>query len=221
MMITLLLARGDWLSVVVPIVFFVIYAINQLLAARKPATPARKPQPRPPQPPPATPQTSSQSKLNDEIDQFLKRANVRRGDRPKQAAPIARPAKAPPKSLVERRLDAKPVTPREKSSVAASVEKHLSNRTFSQRADHLAEDIVRGDQQMEQHLQKAFSHRVGTLSDVQQPTGSQAPATDTETAVVVAPNSAANAIAGLLADPTTFRQMIILHEILQRPENRW
>ena len=54
---------------------------------------------------------------------------------------------------------------RELSTVAESVEKHMADRGFNQRAEHLADDIVRADQQMESHLQKAFGHRVGTLGD--------------------------------------------------------
>jgi hypothetical protein len=231
-MMPMLIARGDWLSVVVPIVFFVIYALNHLLTARKPATPpARKPQRRPPegerplrppQPPAVREQTSSQSQLNAEIEQFLKRANDRRGDSSRrEAAPAARAPKAPPKPPADKPIDVQPLERREMSSVAASVEKHLSNRTFTQRAEHLADDIVRADQEMEQHLQKSFGHRVGTLSDVQKPTVSQTPATDNETAVVVGAGSAARAIAGLLSDPNNVRQAIILNEILQRPETRW
>jgi hypothetical protein len=231
-MIAMLIARGDWLSVVVPIVFFIIYALNHLLTARKPVTPqARKPPRRPPegerplrspQQPAANPQTSSQSQLNAEIEQFLKRANDRRGDRSRrEVAPTARAPKTPPKPPADRPIDVQPLERSEISSVAASVEKHLSNRTFTQRAEHLADDIVRADQGMEQHLQKSFGHRVGTLSDAQKSTGSQTPATDNETAVVVAAGSAANAIAGLLADPNNLKQAVILSEILQRPENRW
>ncbi|MBI3838681.1 MAG: hypothetical protein HY288_12205 [Planctomycetia bacterium] len=228
----MLVAAGDWLTIVFPIVFFIIYALNHLISAAKPATPpARKPQRRPPegerplrppQQPPPSPQTSSQSQLNAEIEQFLKRANDRRNDRSRrEVAPAARSPKAPPKPPADRPIDVQPLERHEFSSVAASVEKHLSSRTFTQRTEHLADDIVRADEEMEQHLQKAFSHRVGTLSDVQKPTDIQTPATDKETSVVVAAGSAANAIAGLLTDPKNLRQAVILNEILKRPENRW
>jgi hypothetical protein len=232
-MVAMLLADADWwLRLVVPTVFFIIYAINRLIASAKPgAPPPRKPQRRPPEgeralrPPqqqPAGPQSGSQSQLNAEIEQFLKRANDRRSESPRrEAIPTSRSPKAPPKPPAAKPIDVQPLERSEISSVAASVEKHLSNRTFTQRAEHLADDIVRADEEMEQHLQKAFSHRVGTLTDVQKATTTQGPATDKETSVVVAAGSAANAIAGLLADPKNLRQAVILNEILKRPENRW
>jgi hypothetical protein len=232
-MFAMLLADADWwLRFVVPAVFFVIYALNRLIGSAKPATPAaRKPQRRPPegerplrppQQPPAKPQASGQSQLNAEIEQFLKRANDRRGDPSRrEAAPTPRSPKAPPKPPVAKPIDVQPLERREISSVAASVEKHISNRTFTQRTEHLADDIVRADTEMEQHLQKAFSHRVGTLADLQTAAATQGPATDKETSVVVAAGSAANAVAGLLTDAKNLRQAVILNEILKRPENRW
>jgi len=174
-MIAMLLADADWwLRFVVPAVFFVIYAINRLLGSAKPATPAaRKPQRRPPegerplrppQQPSAKPQPSGQAQLNAEIEQFLKRANDQRGDPARrEAAPIPRSSKAAPKPPAAKPIDVQPLERREFSSVAASVEKHISNRTFTQRAEHLADEIVRADEQMEQHLQKAFSNRWGPL----------------------------------------------------------
>jgi hypothetical protein len=229
----LIAARGDWLSYVFPLVFFIIYALSRLMTATKgKAPPVRNPQRRvpegeralrPPQPGgPAKEPTSSQTQLNAEIEQFLKRANEKRHDRSRrEPAPGARPPKSPPKPPVERPIDVQPIERRERSSVAASVEKHLSNRTFTQRAEHLADDISRVDQEMEQHLQKAFSHRVGTLSDVQKVSADAGPVNDKETAVVFGDTSAANAIAGMLSDPKNLRNAVILNEILRRPDERW
>jgi hypothetical protein len=229
----LIAARGDWVSYVFPIVFFLIYAISRLMTATKAKVPHVRNPPRkapegerplrPPQAaPPANPPASSQSPLNAEIEQFLKRANKKHQERSRrESSPAGRTPKVPPKPSVERPIDVQPIERREFSSVSASVDKHLSNRTITQLAEHLGDDIGRADQEMEQHLQKAFSHRVGTLSDVQKPASATGPVTDTETAVVFGATSAANAIAGMLSDPKNLRNAVILNEILRRPDERW
>jgi hypothetical protein len=226
-----LAALEDWLKFIVPLVFFVIWALNQLIAASKvkpkegrAAPPRRKPEPteRPlrPVPPPANPagQQSGQAQLNAEIEQFLKRAGQRRGEKqPRQQAATKAPPKAPPRPPREEPVDVEPVSKRD--DVARSVEKHLGNRGFSQRAEHLAEEVARADQQMEEHLQQAFSHKVGTLGGAEPP--SETPLTDTQTTVQSQRSAMATAIAGILADPQNIRQMIVLKEILDRPESRW
>ena len=95
----------------------------------------------------------------------------------------------------------------------------MDERVFTQRAEHLADDIVRGDQQMEAHLQKAFGRRVGTLEgDTPESAG---PMTDVQTAVVTDAPSAAAAFAELLRTPQGMRQAIVLGEILAPPRDRW
>ncbi len=233
-----LIAAGDLWSLVVPIVFFIIYALNHLLSAKGNRPPARTPQrrppeqaqrpPRPPQPQgqPADPLTGGPSQLNAEIEQFLKRATERRGDRAvrERAANVKPPPKAPQKPLRDTRreqpLDVEPLAQRELSSVAASVEKHMADRGFTSRAEHLADDIVRADQQMESHLQKAFGHRVGTLPD-SAPKASATPATDSVPQVVEGISPVAAGVVAILADPKNIRQAIVLSEILERPEHRW
>ena len=232
---TILLAGiGDVIGILVPIVFFVIYALNQLLTAKSAQQPQRGGQRRPPergerplrpaqpqQPPQQRPQGNHASQLNSEIEQFLKRASQRRGERPaseRASRAAAAPPKAPPKPPQEEPADVQPIEHRDFDSVTASVEKHLSRRGFSERAEHLADDIVRADEQMEQHLQKAFGHRVGTLSS---DAASGAPVTDVETAVKTDAPSAAASLAAALASPQGARQALVLGEILARPEHRW
>jgi hypothetical protein len=228
----LIAAAEDWirliLKFIVPIIFVVIYLYNQLLSASKPKVPQPRPQRRPegeralrPAQPPA--KGAPASKLNDEIEQFLKRANDRRGDRAQREKrpSVKAPSKAPPKPLVETPLDAEVVERREFSSVSDSVEKHLANRGFSQRSEHLADDIVRADQQMEQHLQKSFSRRVGTFGDSAAQTAKEAPLTDTEPVVQNAAPSGASILGALLSNPLELKQAIVLNEILTRPEHRW
>ena len=106
-----------------------------------------------------------------------------------------------------------------RESVAASVEKHLKTGTFEKRAAHLADDIVRADQQMEEHLQAAFGRRVGTLAG--DAPAAKSPVTDTPTAAVEDAPSAAAAFAQILRTPQGMREAIVLGEILARPEHRW
>ena len=188
-----LLAANDWLGIIVPIVFFIIYALNQLLSNKNPKTGQRPPQrreppaerpmrPNPNAPPTANPrapcaQGGKPTPLDAEIEQFLRRADQRRGNRPQQKRPAQQPPKAPPKSpprTLPREADisgpiaAEALDDRGLSSVAASVEQHMGGRGFAQRAEHLADDISRADLQMEEHLQKSFNRKVGTLDSTTQ-----------------------------------------------------
>ena len=223
----LLFAAADWVSFIIPIVFFVIYALNQLFGAKPkaPATrPPRRPEAeRPVRPPQPASSPGPSSKLNDEIEQFLKRANDRRSDRPQRerAANVARPPKPAAKPRAEKPVAAEVVERSERNSVSESVEKHLANRQFTQRSEHLADEIVRADEQMEVHLQKSFNRRVGTLGESEAATARDVPLTDTETAVVTAPASSASIVGALLSNPQQLKQAIVLAEILARPEHRW
>jgi hypothetical protein len=224
-----LAAADDWMKFVVPFVFLIIYVLNQLLGGSKSkpnqprgGKPARKPQmaermERPARSPVA--ETSpQQTKLNAEIEEFLKRADARRGEsqRGKQPKPLQPQAAAPPKPPRESKRDRRQ---RKFGEVADSVEKHLGNRGFEKRAEHLADDVTRSEEQMEEHLQKAFGHRVGTLSEPS--ADPMVPVTDVKTAPEPILQGTANEFATLLANPRTLKQLIVLNEILARPETRW
>jgi hypothetical protein len=227
---------GEILGFLVPIVFFVIYALNQLLSAKGNQPPARNAQRRAPErgerplepaAGPPKPQADPASQLNAEIEQFLKRATQRRGERPmreRAARAATATPKAPPKPPREAArqapIDVVPIERRDFDAVAASVEKHLANRGFSERAEHLADEVARADEQMEQHLQQAFGHRVGTLAAEAAVAGAT-PVTDVQPTVKTDAPSAAASLAAVLASPQGMRQAIVLGEILARPEHRW
>jgi hypothetical protein len=233
---SLVIADNNWVTALVPIVIAIIYLLNHVLSALKPAAAARNKQPRraaepaerplrPPQKQTVQP-SGNQAQLNAEIEQFLKRANERRGDRTRREPPLkGPPPKAPPKvsarpPMREQPAAVEPDERRDFDSVAASVEKHLDKRGFSQRAEHLADDIVHADEEMEQHLKKAFGRRVGTLGD----TTAKAPATPlTDNAPVAAGpvSPTAATLANLLANPQNIKQAVIFKEILERPDYRW
>jgi hypothetical protein len=227
--ILLVAGIGEVMGVLVLIVSIIVWAINQLLAARGNQPPARNAPRRPPQPaeralrppgPPPKPQPDPASQLNAEIEQFLKRASQRRGERPSRERARAAAPQPPPKPPHQEPREVRLVERRDFDAVAASVEKHLANRGFSERAEHLADEVARADEEMERHLQQAFSHRVGTLaSDAALAPAS--PVTDAQPTVKSEPPSAAASLAAILASPQGMRQAIVLAEILARPEHRW
>jgi hypothetical protein len=228
-----LLAAQDWVTALIPIVLAIICLISHVMSAVKAAPGRNKPMRRPLEPVerplrPAqkapVPPAAGQSPLNAEIEQFLKRAGDRRGQRSRgeaePAAPSKGPQRAPAKTAARKQPPAAPSERRDFDAVTASVEKHLANRGFKQRAEHLADDIVRADQEMEQRLQKSFSHRVGTLGDATA-SAVNAPVTDAQPVPEIPTASAAQNIASLLANPQNIKQAIILNEILARPDHRW
>jgi hypothetical protein len=233
---TILLAGiQDWIGAIVPIVFL-IYALIQLFTAKGAQPPARKPprrvppeqaeRPLKPQQPPIKAAGTPQAQLNAEIEQFLKRANQRRERSRRESEPsLKAPPKPAPRTIAAPPAGQQPAKAapaarqqRDLSTVAESVEKHLAGRGFTQRTEHLADDIVRADAQMEEHLKSKFSHKVGRLGD-EAAAAEVMPATDAAPSAI--PAEASSAMAALMANPQNVRQAFILGEILARPEHRW
>jgi hypothetical protein len=221
------LLAADWWNWLIPAVFIIIYLLNHLLSGAKAAGAAKPPQPqrrRVPAPQPehaARPQQPApgQAQLNAEIEQFLKRANERRMEKARREAapPSARPAATPPPRLAEPATDATPPD-RDFNAVEKSVKQHLGNRGFQERAEHLADDILRQEAEMQRHLEQAFSHQVGTLGGGESTTpkaAAQAPPATADRAAT------AKALAGILANQADIRQAILLKELLERPTDRW
>jgi hypothetical protein len=173
-----------------------------------------------------------QGQLNAEIEEFLKRANNRRGakggDQGKRQAPgRQQPARqTPPKApLPSEKAASKQQRPaaaprRGFDTVAESVQQHLGERKFEQRESRLADDVVRAEQQLAQHVDQAFSNRLGTLAaaDAAAPQPAEVVAA---AAVTDDSNNLARAMAGLLVNQQNLRQAILLKEILDRPVDRW
>ncbi len=241
-------ARDSWLSWAIGAVILFIYVMNHLLTlskAKNPPTrkppvprPADRAQGRPPRPPrtdaPRPELTPEQAKINAEIEEFMRRAKDRRGQTPREPAAGSGSGSrqtaqqnsgergAQPRQIGNA-TDVPVLEQRDFDAVAESVEKHLSNRSFGERAKHLADDIVRADEQMEQHMQAAFTRRVGTLQDSgdQGAKADSRPVTDAEPSAVTDQSAAAAALAAMLRNPQSIRQAFVMQEILQRPEHRW
>jgi hypothetical protein len=229
---TFLLAAGqDWIQVVLPVVFFVIYLLGHL-ATNSMAKSGRRPNqagrnaPRGQVPAGQGPvrEPTPQDPLNREIEEFLRRAaEARRGKssalQPAPAEPaVASPTPSP--TVAERATTPKArAADRLTDRVSASVERHLGRDDVGTHADRLSDDMTRADREMEKHLRETFDHRLGTLGD------SSGDATisddDPSTSARPAPSQATALAAAALASTANVRQAIILNEILSRPEHRW
>jgi hypothetical protein len=233
---------ADWIVPVIVVAFFIISHLWNAVKSVQQQAPQRRTLEKPakPQPgdqrgaanPPPQQAGAGQGQLNAEIEEFLKRANQRRGEKrndlgKRQTSASGRqqparqtPPKAPLPSEKAARQPRSADTPRRGfDNVAESVQQHLGERKFEQRESRLADDVVRAEQQLAQHVDQAFGNRLGTLA-----TADPAPAQPAEvvTAVVTDDsNSMARALAGLLVNQQNLRQAILLKEILDRPVDRW
>jgi hypothetical protein len=85
----------------------------------------------------------------------------------------------------------------------------LHSQTLAQHAQTLGADVAQADERMQEHLRQKFVHPMGDLSPT---TSVQRQATGTP---------AAQQLRELISRPGGIRQLIIAHEILRRPEERW
>lgn len=231
-------------DVLIKVGVFVVIVIGWIVrsiatqVAEKPVARPRTPQPQPRLPQQPRPQAPDQSASQrpfdpaEEVAEFLRQAQSRRSGSPSQPpAPMPRPAVRPAASQQPNRGQRKspkpasrpaaraPLTPQNASleragelgqGVGRHVQDHLSTEDFSQRASRPTNVDVAEDAN-EARLKQVFSHRVGTLSDVTMPPPEDA-------AVLRQP---VLNLAALLADGNSLRQMIVVNEVLRRPEERW
>ncbi len=227
----LLAARGDlamWLRVLVPLVMFMIYAVNQILNRERKGLPpshhAMSPR-RPPMPegnakrPPAPGRPGAPQKTDPllaEIQKFLKQSNAEKRSPGRTQPPSAKPVRV------------ETISPSSGSAIGDSVgrpldSRHLDTAEFSTRANQMTEDLKRADAEREQHFQQTFSHKLGRLTDTSV-AGAKAIAPDAP-AAATGPPPQAIPLSDWLPLPTTkpedLRRAFMLNEILQRPEHRW
>jgi hypothetical protein len=226
---TTLIAALDW-HTLLPIVFLIVYIVNYLLSLGK--QPPGRNVPRrnidaqlPPRPRQAA-APGNQDELNREIEEFLKRAAETRRDKTTRPAEAmlssgGQPVKAA-RSATETPVDVEVVAAsRLSDNVSASVERHLGQRGFNERAEHLSEDITRVDAEMEQHVQQTFRHRLGTLEDTSRPSQEAASRLATDEAPSVVQQQVSPLLTTAIANRDNLRQAFILNEILTRVEDRW
>lgn len=224
------------------IVVGLIYLINNLIQAankvqrRPPPRPETRPDPR------MRPRPAGRPSPQDEVAEFLRRATEKRaakgGDgrsaEPRRAAagePVdprilemraaaekrqaaGRPPAAPPIEIVDAR--AVNELPSGRWPKSQTVETHVDTRQLAERAEQLMQ-VDRGDAAFEAHMQ-VFDHQVGRIHEAVSP----APGDATQPgASAEATPALRDVFAGLLADPQSVRQAIVLNEIIQRPVDRW
>lgn len=171
-----------------------------------------------------------------EIEEFLKRAAAMRARQQGAAAPAPTPPRSaptrPPQSTASIRrppttsvqdaevIEAEEVTVGD--DVAEHVARHLSSRTFSERASHLGEDIKAADEVLESHLHETFEHKLGSLgATTARADDSTLDEDELQAAKAAQPPSSAQSLLNMLRSPQNLRNTIILSEILNPPYSRW
>jgi hypothetical protein len=229
-MSSLLLAKGVelglWLRVLVPLIMFMIYAVNQIVNRDRKGLPPKAPRNAPRRPPmpdpnarrPSTPVRPGGPQKTDpllaEIQKFLKQSNAEKRS-PGRPQPPAKPVRV------------EVISPRSGMGVGDSVgrpldARHLDTGEFSARASQMTEDMKRGDAEREQHFQQTFSHKLGRLTDTSV-AGDKAIAAEAPTASTapVPPATPSDWLPLPTTKPEDLRRAFMLNEILQRPEHRW
>ena len=206
MSVPLLLAAGDdgtmaLIKVAVILLFILIPMVGQFLAKLKGVGPGR------PNGRPARPQNQG-ANMQDQIEEFLRRASQRRaGDTPQQPS---QPQPAPP--VAAEVVGDEPVGDR----VRQQVGQYLDPTEFRRLSDQVGKDIGQGDDRFEQSVQQAFSGDVSQLSkkpgeSANAPEPSQV--METDEALPAAP-AFAEGLVGFLSNPDNLVQSLIVHEIL-------
>jgi hypothetical protein len=227
----LLIADGEWIGIVIFVIFVVFSALSQLAAKwkevqREVARRARANQPER-FPKPADP-------LEDEIAEFLRRAAERQkpaqAERPAgQPPPLPSP---PPRAADEAMRPSRPpilepvaAEPAAQESVAEHVRDRFGRPQFGQvGSTGLGKEVAQTDEKVGDRLREKFGRQVSRLASV--PGEAAAGPVAVEPAVpadrVAAPPAFdAAAVAALLTNPATLRQVILASEIFHRPEERW
>jgi hypothetical protein len=212
----ILLAAFDpgLIKLVVLVIIFIFAGIAKLLAKIQRIPP---PGQRPLSPRPAPPDVA------DEIEEFMRRAAQRQPA--KGTRPLGSPPSPPRAEPVRAEVIAEVAAPKPVGGqVSEHVQKYLDEQEFSRREVELGKQVAQADQQIDQHLQQVFDHRVSKLAAT--PGEAAAPPVayeppDLVGAATDVPASFATGLLDLIGNPDSLRQAIVLNEILRRPEDRW
>ena len=162
---------------------------------------------------PLPPNRNQGGQVQEQIDEFLRRASQRRGGQPAAAEP------QPVELIVD---DDAPVGGR----VGQQVQKYMDTSDFHRRSEELGGEVAQSDRQFTQQVGQAFSGQVSRLAsrpgEAAQPvevvatdvTGPEYLSRPTLDALPVA----GSGLAELLGSPENIAQAVIMSEILRRPE---
>ncbi|MGA2255646.1 MAG: hypothetical protein ABSG53_13450 [Thermoguttaceae bacterium] len=203
--VVLLAAGGDLSAIVVVIVFIIIPLIGVVASKmREMAQPTN----------PVPPGRSDSGRIQEQIDEFLRRAAQRRGGQP--AAPEPKPAEIVADEDV-------PVGGR----VGQQVQAYMDTSDFRRRSDELGGEVAQADQQFTKQVGQAFSGEVGRLASRPGEAAQQVEVVEVEVAepeylsrpTLDALPLAGSGLAELLGSPENIAQAVIMAEILRRPDS--
>jgi hypothetical protein len=199
---------GDAFEVVIVVIILLVATVVRLLG-----------QARTLKPPQGLPRPPADRGVQQQIDEFLRRAAERRGaDGPAAGSPPA----PKPEPVVAEAVPDEPVGGR----LLRRVQEDLDTSDFRRRGAQMGEEVTQSDKDFQQGVGKAFSGEVGRLAKrpgetavptqaVGEPAAVQI--TDTDTAAEDE-QEAAPVLASLLSSPDSLVAAIILSEILRQPE---
>ena len=166
-----------------------------------------------------------------DIEEFLKRAAERRKQqqqkrgspppkKPKRVIESAEIEIVEPIQVVEpartrKFSNRKPVQPQRglrEQSVAEHVRQHIDTRDVSEHAEHLGEDIQLADDRISERIHRKFDHDVGQLDEKPSVQDDVVPIVEQ-----VQASQLAKDLVGMLSNPQSARQAILISEILSRP----
>lgn len=205
--VTPILAAGiDWLEGLLPLAFVAFWIISQIVnvirsvsGAGKQPQPARGPRRPPVQPGEPRPAADPRAELERQIEDFLRGPRTARTE-PSRSPPRTPPK--PPKPIAER---TRPPRPPVEAAPAPAVASRSAQRVGS----------LEGSSTVAAHVHDAFAHEIGHLHA---PLAAAVAADGTAATHAVAP---ADEIIRLVRSPSTMRQLVVLHEVLERPVGRW
>lgn len=158
-------------------------------------------------------------RIQEQIDEFLRRAGQRRG------GPAAPPPQTQTVPVAAEAVDDDQVG----TGVGQQVQRYLDTSEFGRRSDALGDDVAPGDAQFTQQVRKAFSGDVSKLSARRGESAAAPEVVEGEIAAEVAvdevsrptleaPPDAGSGLAELLGSSDSIAHAIIMNEILRRPE---
>ena len=200
----LLAAANDLFAICVVIALIIISVIRVLAAKMREGMPAAGGIP---------PDRNQSGRIQEQIDEFLRRAAQRRG------GPSA-PAESQPAEILAD--DDAPVGNR----VGQQVQKYMDTSDFRRRSEQLGGEVAQADQQFTQQVGQAFSGEVGRLASRPGEAAQPLEVIDAEVAepeylarpTLDALPEAGSGLADLLGSPANIAQAVIMSEILRRPE---
>ncbi len=223
-------ADGEWLGLVVFVIFVVFSLLSQAAARWKEIQreAARRDRVNPPEVGP-----KRADSVEDEIAEFLRRAAERRKPVQERGSPpappplpedsqrpsIPPPLTSPPTRAAERELAS------ESKAVKSSGKRKKRRQVSSVGSGELGYEVALADDKLEQRLRETFDRQVNAVAtryietSVAGPQPSQSTPSAEDAPSSAGPDTAA--LVALLVNPASLRQVFLASEILRRPEERW